>query len=212
MEYSQDAVEIQLGDTLLMRAGQPLEFDAAAASKYMADAAAKHGTVEISVAIGDGPGQGQAWGCDLSYDYVKINAGACAVHVLACVWRWGWVGVFEGRALVPSGWEEHRLRQACSLGKGQSGGGGRSSPGQRRCAADWCATFRCPGRRQTTRCARLVQSTRREEQGCLRHGLDTGRGQCTCKTPPRPTVFEVDRSPTQTEIVHWRGWTQESEV
>ncbi len=63
-----------LGDMVLMDRGQPLEFDAKAASAYLRTAAAGHGTVRIQVSIGDGPGRGMAWGCDLSYDYVKINA------------------------------------------------------------------------------------------------------------------------------------------
>jgi glutamate N-acetyltransferase / amino-acid N-acetyltransferase len=63
-----------LGDTLLMDKGQPLEFDAKAASQYLKDKASVHGTVAIQVSIGNGPGRGMAWGCDLSYDYVKINA------------------------------------------------------------------------------------------------------------------------------------------
>ncbi|KAL6780331.1 NAGS1 [Auxenochlorella protothecoides x Auxenochlorella symbiontica] len=74
VDYRQEDVRISLGDTELMRGGQPLDFDAAAASAYMKAAAAAHGTVTIEVSIGDGPGVGQAWGCDLSYDYVKINA------------------------------------------------------------------------------------------------------------------------------------------
>jgi glutamate N-acetyltransferase/amino-acid N-acetyltransferase len=59
-----------------MQDGQPLEYDAKVASRYMADAAAEepHGTVKIWVSVGAGPGVGFAWGCDLSYDYVKINA------------------------------------------------------------------------------------------------------------------------------------------
>lgn len=58
----------------LMRGGQPLEFNAQQASKYMKLASSVHGTVKIYVSIGKGLGQGSAWGCDLSYDYVKINA------------------------------------------------------------------------------------------------------------------------------------------
>ncbi len=57
-----------------MSKGQPLEFDATAASQYLKETTAVHGTVNIHVGLGDGPGRGMAWGCDLSYDYVKINA------------------------------------------------------------------------------------------------------------------------------------------
>lgn len=58
----------------LMRDGQPLDFDAKAASQYLKETTAVHGTVQIDVTVGRGAFSGQAWGCDLSYDYVKINA------------------------------------------------------------------------------------------------------------------------------------------
>lgn len=76
--FEQEDLKIQLGDILMMEAGQPLPFDRAAASDYMKRAAAgaylKDDTVLISVSVGNGHGTGKAWGCDLSYDYVKINA------------------------------------------------------------------------------------------------------------------------------------------
>lgn len=71
VSYKQEDVEIKLGDTLLMKNGQPLEFDAVAASGYLRGKAAEHGTVNIKVSIGNGSGRGMAWGCDLSYDYVR---------------------------------------------------------------------------------------------------------------------------------------------
>lgn len=74
IEFDQDNLMVKLGDTLLMENGQPLDYDAKAASQYLKDTCGKHGTVNIQVAIGKGPGVGMAWGCDLSYDYVKINA------------------------------------------------------------------------------------------------------------------------------------------
>lgn len=74
VDYDQSAVKIVLGDMLLMDKGQPLEFDAKAASGYLREKGDEHGTVMIGVSIGDGRGEGAAWGCDLSYDYVKINA------------------------------------------------------------------------------------------------------------------------------------------
>lgn len=75
-------LRITLGDHVLMENGNPLNFDATAASQYMkqkAEASAEqylseHDTVLIDVNVGSGPGHGIAWGCDLSYDYVKINA------------------------------------------------------------------------------------------------------------------------------------------
>ncbi|KAG8376438.1 hypothetical protein BUALT_Bualt09G0063400 [Buddleja alternifolia] len=72
--FSQNKLQISLGDTLLMENGQPLPFDRAAASDYLRKTGEKHGTVVIQISIGNGPGSAQAWGCDLSYDYVKINA------------------------------------------------------------------------------------------------------------------------------------------
>ena len=72
VQYAQGDVRIVLGDMLLMDKGQPLEFDAVAASAYLKGKAAEHGTVNIQVSIGGGPGKGMAWGCDLSYDYVSF--------------------------------------------------------------------------------------------------------------------------------------------
>jgi glutamate N-acetyltransferase/amino-acid N-acetyltransferase len=78
VNFDQDDLRVQLGDILLMEHGQPLNFDRAAASAYLATACQgqylQTDTVLINVSIGNGAGVGQAWGCDLSYDYVKINA------------------------------------------------------------------------------------------------------------------------------------------
>ena len=63
-----------MGDITLMKNGQPLPFDASAASQYLKSTCGIHGTVYITLSVGSGPGKGSAWGCDLSYDYVKINA------------------------------------------------------------------------------------------------------------------------------------------
>ena len=76
--FSQDELDITLGDFLMMQNGQPQPFDRAAASQYLRQAALgaylKEDTVTIAVNVGHGHGSGTAWGCDLSYDYVKINA------------------------------------------------------------------------------------------------------------------------------------------
>ncbi|NET33171.1 MAG: bifunctional ornithine acetyltransferase/N-acetylglutamate synthase [Cyanothece sp. SIO1E1] len=78
VSFNQENLQIKLGDFVLMDSGQPLEFDRAAASNYMKQAAAatylQADTVAIALKVGNGPGTGTAWGCDLSYDYVKINA------------------------------------------------------------------------------------------------------------------------------------------
>ena len=47
--FDQDNLMVKLGDTLLMDNGQPLEFDAKLASKYLADTCGEHGTVYITV-------------------------------------------------------------------------------------------------------------------------------------------------------------------
>ncbi|MBD2137375.1 bifunctional ornithine acetyltransferase/N-acetylglutamate synthase [Anabaena sp. FACHB-1237] len=76
--FEQDDLSIKLGDFLLFQNGQPVNFDKAAASTYLKQAAEgaylQDDTVKISVNIGSGNSSGKAWGCDLSYDYVKINA------------------------------------------------------------------------------------------------------------------------------------------
>lgn len=72
--FDQARLRVALGPHLLMEGGQPLAFDAKAASGYLRAAGEAHGTVEVAISVGDGPGAGTAWGCDLSYDYVKINA------------------------------------------------------------------------------------------------------------------------------------------
>ncbi len=78
VSFHQEDLRIQLGDFLLMDNGQPLPFDAQAASNYLKAKAEgaylQDDTVVISVCLGNGSGVGTAWGCDLSYDYVKINA------------------------------------------------------------------------------------------------------------------------------------------
>ena len=72
--FDQRKLEISLGPHALMANGQPLAFDARAASAYLKAAGDAHGTVNVNVTVGSGPAGAQAWGCDLSYDYVKINA------------------------------------------------------------------------------------------------------------------------------------------
>lgn len=78
VRFDQEKLEISMGEFQLMKAGQPLAFDEAAASDYLKRAKTgeylKEDTVLIRVKIGDEMGFGKAWGCDLSYDYVKINA------------------------------------------------------------------------------------------------------------------------------------------
>lgn len=61
MQYDQEAVRIQLGDTLLMDKGQPLPFDAKAASAYLKGKADVHGTVDIQVGPVAGPAVTLPW-------------------------------------------------------------------------------------------------------------------------------------------------------
>ncbi|MEM6610718.1 MAG: bifunctional ornithine acetyltransferase/N-acetylglutamate synthase [Cyanobacteria bacterium P01_C01_bin.72] len=78
VKFHQDELNIKLGKINLMRNGQPQQFDRAAASNYLKEAAAgdylKEDTVLIAVNIGLGAGKSIAWGCDLTYKYVEINA------------------------------------------------------------------------------------------------------------------------------------------
>ena len=78
VKFHQDELNITLGDIVLMKNGQPQNFDRSAASNYLKTAAAgeylKSDTVLISVNIGVGSGKSVAWGCDLTYKYVEINA------------------------------------------------------------------------------------------------------------------------------------------
>lgn len=55
MPYNQNDMRISLGGIPLMEAGQPLDFDATAASTYLREETSKHGTVEIGVSIGAHP-------------------------------------------------------------------------------------------------------------------------------------------------------------
>ncbi len=78
VKFHQDELNIKLGDIVLMKNGQPQDFDRSAASDYLKQAAAgeylKTDTVLILVNIGVGTGKSTAWGCDLTYKYVEINA------------------------------------------------------------------------------------------------------------------------------------------
>ena len=78
VKFHQDELNITLGDIVLMKNGQPQDFDRQAASNYLKQAAAgeylKSDTVAIDLGIGVGSGQSTAWGCDLTYKYVEINA------------------------------------------------------------------------------------------------------------------------------------------
>ncbi len=75
-------MDIDIGPHVLMTRGQPLEFDAAAASAYLKEKAnapaerylTEDDTVVVEVGLGKGPGNGVVRGCDLSCKCVEINA------------------------------------------------------------------------------------------------------------------------------------------
>jgi glutamate N-acetyltransferase/amino-acid N-acetyltransferase len=62
-------VNLDLAGIPMVRDGQPLEFDAVAAS-----AAMKTDEVVIELLLMEGEGKAVVWTCDFSYDYVRINA------------------------------------------------------------------------------------------------------------------------------------------
>jgi glutamate N-acetyltransferase / amino-acid N-acetyltransferase len=66
--FDPDKLAIWLGDIQLMKHGQPLGFDKAAATEYL-----RQKDVLVRLHLGTGRGQGTAWGCDLTYEYVRIN-------------------------------------------------------------------------------------------------------------------------------------------
>ena len=78
VSFDPQRVDLWVESHQLMAAGQPLDFDRAAASADLKARAAgaylQDDCVRIRLSVGDGPGEGQAWGCDLSDQYVRINA------------------------------------------------------------------------------------------------------------------------------------------
>lgn len=70
VKVAPDRVSLRLGSFQLVEAGEPLDFDAAVASRWLAE------NKEVKLLIGLGVGQACAtvWTCDFSYRYVEINA------------------------------------------------------------------------------------------------------------------------------------------
>jgi glutamate N-acetyltransferase / amino-acid N-acetyltransferase len=62
-------LEIKIGEHPVMRAGQALAFDVAAAAEYLRGEA-----LEFRLDLKLGSGSATAWGCDLTAEYVRINA------------------------------------------------------------------------------------------------------------------------------------------
>ena len=70
VQVNPQRVLLQLGEFQLVEAGEPLSFDAAAASRWLTD----HDEIKVLANLGVGPAQATVWTCDLSYKYVEINA------------------------------------------------------------------------------------------------------------------------------------------
>ena len=62
-------LDVSIGEYPVMRAGQALAFDAAAASEYL-----RGDAPEFSLDLHLGSHSATAWGCDLTAEYVRINA------------------------------------------------------------------------------------------------------------------------------------------
>ncbi len=69
VEIGPDAIDIKLGDIIMLRAGTPMEFDEARATEILSQK-----EVDITVDLHMGTESATVLTCDLSYDYVKINA------------------------------------------------------------------------------------------------------------------------------------------
>lgn len=63
-------LELQLNGLLLFQCGEPVAFDAKAASQLIRD----HHRTHILLFVGDGPGQCRHWTSDLTLDYVRFNS------------------------------------------------------------------------------------------------------------------------------------------
>ncbi|GKV55867.1 arginine biosynthesis bifunctional protein ArgJ [Sporosarcina sp. NCCP-2222] len=64
-----EKIDIQIGSTYVVKAGEPVLFSEQQLTDYL-----KQPEVKISIHLHAGAGTGTAWGCDLTYDYVQINA------------------------------------------------------------------------------------------------------------------------------------------
>jgi glutamate N-acetyltransferase/amino-acid N-acetyltransferase len=67
--FNPNGVDLDLAGIPVVRAGQPVPFDAAAASHAM-----KTPEVVIALSLSEGDGEAVVWTCDFSYEYVRINA------------------------------------------------------------------------------------------------------------------------------------------
>jgi glutamate N-acetyltransferase/amino-acid N-acetyltransferase len=63
-------VSLRLGDFQLVKAGEPLDFEAIAVSDWLA----QNDEIRVMADLGAGQAQATVWSCDFSYKYVEINA------------------------------------------------------------------------------------------------------------------------------------------
>lgn len=68
--FEERELSLSMGGLELYRAGQPLPFDAKAASAYLKD----HRDVTFRLTLTHGPGRCTFYTCDLTYKYVELNA------------------------------------------------------------------------------------------------------------------------------------------
>jgi glutamate N-acetyltransferase / amino-acid N-acetyltransferase len=70
VDFAETDLSLWLGETLLYRAGTPVDFDAAAVSAFMKGSR----ELQVRLELAGGGGRCTFWTCDLTYDYVKLNA------------------------------------------------------------------------------------------------------------------------------------------
>lgn len=69
VDFDPAQIELRLGEILLVREGEPVEFSDTAAHDYL-----KERNIVVDLKVGMGSHRSTVWTCDFSYDYVKINA------------------------------------------------------------------------------------------------------------------------------------------
>jgi glutamate N-acetyltransferase/amino-acid N-acetyltransferase len=70
VSFDPHRLDVTMNGLALLRAGEPLPFDRAAAVAGLKEAT----EVTVEVGLNAGNASATAWGCDLTFDYVKINA------------------------------------------------------------------------------------------------------------------------------------------
>lgn len=68
-DLNPEKVDIWLGESQVLQAGQPVLYNQEAMQKHL-----KQAEILIKVNVHQGNAGGNAWGCDLTYKYVEINA------------------------------------------------------------------------------------------------------------------------------------------